>query len=398
MPLLLIRQDITQMEVDAVVNAANGNLLMGGGVCGAIFRAAGPHELQTACRAIGHCDTGRAVITPGFAMKAKYIIHTVGPIWQGGTDGEEEALRSCYTESLRLAAANGVSSIAFPLISSGIYGYPVAGALDVAVESIRGWLQEEDTQDMTVYLLLLNRTAYLTGTELYNDVLDYLGERGLGGGASDILTEESRGYVQRSSMRVKPRPVSCDEDVDLDFGSPEPPKSAMRSIPRPVSACVEKVCSGPSPSVSFMRHLQNAGIQPKRDARTAGMMAPVGVDDVLNKPAETFSATVMKLVDASGEKDSAVYKRANVDRKVFSKLRSNPEYQPSRDTAIALCIALKLSLEDATSLLARAGYALSPSVRRDRVIEYCMLNEVYEISKIDLLLFDLDMPTLSRAG
>ena len=397
MPLLLIRQDITRMDVDAIVNAANSELLMGGGVCGAIFRAAGPYELQQACSAIGHCPTGRAVITPGFALKAKYIIHTVGPIWQGGTDGEEEALRSCYTESLRLAASKGVRTIAFPLISSGVYGYPVAAALEVATESIRRWLEREDTEDTTVYLLLLNRTAYLAGTELYNDVLDYLGERGLGGGASDILTEESRGYAQRASMRVPPRPISpivC-ESLEADD------EDIWGSIP---SACYEKssscdrMMSPASRRRSLRSHLEELDIHLKDDPRTAGMMDPAGIEGVLDDPADTFSTTVLKLIDASGKKDSEVYNKANMNRRVFSKLRNNPEYQPSRDTAIALCFALRLSLEDASALLARAGYALSPAMRRDRIIEFCLLNEVYNILTVDTLLFDLELPTLSHAG
>ncbi|NLM46756.1 MAG: macro domain-containing protein [Firmicutes bacterium] len=153
MPLHIVQNDITKMQVDAIVNAANTALKMGGGVCGAIFRAAGAEQMQAACDAIGGCRTGEAVITPGFRLPAKYVIHTPGPVWQGGNKGEEELLRSCYLSSLELAQKHGCQSVAFPLISAGIYGYPKDQAMEVATTAIEDFLRENNSE-MDVYLVL----------------------------------------------------------------------------------------------------------------------------------------------------------------------------------------------------------------------------------------------------
>ena len=153
MTLKFLQADITTLKVDAIVNAANTQLLAGGGVCGAIFRAAGRYELQAACDKLAPIQTGEAVITPGFNLPAKFIIHTAGPIYQGGQFGEENLLRNCYTNSLKLAAENNLKSIAFPLISSGIYGYPPADALRVAVHAIKDF-----DGDIEVILTLMNKS------------------------------------------------------------------------------------------------------------------------------------------------------------------------------------------------------------------------------------------------
>ncbi len=151
MPFFKVQNDITKMETDAIVNAANRRLRVGGGVCGAIFRAAGVEKLQAACNGLGPIETGQAVITDGFHLPAKYIIHTAGPIYQGGNHGEEALLRACYMNSLQLAKEHGCKSIAFPLISSGIYGYPKEEALRVAEEAIGDFLT---SNEMDVYLVL----------------------------------------------------------------------------------------------------------------------------------------------------------------------------------------------------------------------------------------------------
>ena len=159
--LRIQKESIIEMDVDCIVNAANSQLRHGGSVCGAIFAAAGARELQAACDALGHCPTGEAVITPGFRLKAKYIVHAVGPVWQDGNCNEESLLHSCYQNAMKVAFAKGCRSIAFPLISSGIYGYPVKDAWRVAIKAIR-----ESPFDMDVTIAVIDDRALQLGTSI----------------------------------------------------------------------------------------------------------------------------------------------------------------------------------------------------------------------------------------
>ena len=176
MPFQIIRNDITTMDVDAIVNAANTNLIMGGGVCGAIFNAAGERELQMECDTLSPIKTGEAVITKGYHLLAKYIIHTAGPIWHGGNEGEEELLRNCYFNSLDIAKKFSLHSIAFPLISSGIYGYPLRNAIRVAIVTVSEFLCDIDDYDLNVFLVIYNNEDFLLGKELYENIQDLNGE------------------------------------------------------------------------------------------------------------------------------------------------------------------------------------------------------------------------------
>ena len=327
MPLIIVRNDITKMSVDAIVNAAKESLLGGGGVDGCIHRAAGPELLQE-CRTLGGCRTGEAKITGAYRLPCRYIIHTVGPVWNGGKCGEREKLASCYRTSLALAKEHGCETVAFPLISSGVFGYPKDQALRVAVDTISEFLAEND---MTVYLVIFSRTAYAIGNKLFADIAAYIDDHYV-----DAHTDSRRERMRRRGV-VESRMLTAYEDA-------------------PVAAS--------------------------------------GLDEALAHLDAGFSETLLKLIDRSGKKDSEIYKKANVDRKLFSKIRNNPDYKPSKATAIAFAIALELNLDETRDLVARAGYALSASSKFDVIIEYFIRQKKYDIFEINEALFAFDQSLL----
>ena len=328
MPLEIVRNDITKMSVDAIVNAAKESLLGGGGVDGCIHRAAGPELLQE-CRTLGGCRTGEAKITGAYRLPCKYVIHTVGPVWNGGEYGEREQLASCYRTSLALAKEHCCETVAFPLISSGIFGYPKDQALRVAVDTIGEFLLHND---MTVYIVIFSRTAYQISSKLFADIAEYVDDHYV-----DAHTDSQRERLRRMSV-LESRTLSADA--------------------------------------------------------AAAPMAVGGLDSLLAHLDAGFSETLLKLIDRSGKKDAEVYKKANVDRKLFSKIRNNPDYKPSKAPPIAFAIALELSLPETRDLIARAGYALSPSSKFDVIIEYFIMQRDYDIFKINEALFAFDQSLL----
>jgi len=332
MPLEIVRNDITTMAVDAIVNAANETLLGGGGVDGSIHRAAGP-ELLAECRTLGGCKTGNAKITKAYRLPCKHVIHTVGPVWNGGKYGERERLVSCYRTSLELAKAYKCETVAFPLISSGIYGYPKAQALRVAVDTIGEFLMEND---MTVYIVIFDRNAYEISGRLFADIAEYIDDNYV-----DEHSDSRRERLRRIN-RLESKAMVC-EDAVPDF---------------------------------------------------MAMSVAGGLDDILIELDAGFSETLLKLIDRTGKKDSEIYKKANVDRKLFSKIRNNPDYKPSKATAIAFAIALELSLEETKDLIARAGFALSHSSKFDVIIEYFIKQKKYDIFEINEALFAFDQSLL----
>ena len=365
MPLLLVRNDITRMTVDAVVNAANPSLLGGGGVDGAIHRAAGP-ELLAECRTLGGCKTGEAKITGAYRLRAKYVIHTVGPIWRGGDHGEEHLLRSCYRRSLELASSHGCETVAFPLISSGVYGYPKAEAFRVATEAVSAFLQDHD---LTVYLVLFDRAAFLLGGDRFGDVQSFIDD-------AYAEAEEKRPRNLKSNRWAKePREFMADT---ASF-------SAAREEAQE-DACL---CA---PAAPMPAH-QAAPKKPKLPAQKQ-QAAAQDLDDLLHKLDEGFSKTLLRLIDEKGLTDVQCYKRANIDRKLFSKIRSDPHYKPSKTTAVAFALALELTLPETQSLLARAGYTLSHSFLFDIIVEGCIQKGIFSVLSVNELLFAYDQPLL----
>ena len=331
MPLNIVQQDITTLRVDAIVNAANPQLAQGGGVCGAIFAAAGTERMREACDNIGSCPVGQAVVTSGFSLPARWVIHTVGPVWQGGAGGEEALLRACYRNALALAGAHRLRSIAFPLISAGSYGYPRDAALLVAISEIGAYLLEHD---LDVTLALYSRDPDEAGAERFRGIRAFLG----GAHAAPM---------PRAAYRKAAR---------TDAAGQEPPVAATKPEPMFASAAWP---SALSPRL-------------KEAASRAG---------------ETFSQRLLRLIDERGLSDPEIYRRANLDRRLFSKIRGNKHYQPSKNTALALAVALRLNLDQTADLLRSAGYALSPASRFDRIVEYFITTEKFDIFQINEALF-----------
>jgi O-acetyl-ADP-ribose deacetylase (regulator of RNase III)/transcriptional regulator with XRE-family HTH domain len=340
MPFTIVRQDITKMKVDAIVNAANTDLQMGGGVCGAIFKAAGAAQLQAACDKLSPIKTGEAVITSGFDLPAKFVIHAAGPVYRyQNTEQSEKLLRSAYMESLRLAIENNCESIAFPLISSGIYGYPKDEALQVATAAIQDFLINND---IDITLVVFDKSAFTVSRELLGAVESYIDEH----------------YVD--THQIKRRKL-----LDVER--------------KAISEADERA---------------NIFNEPLLEEMLAPIGAPAPLDDLVGNLDEPFSQMLLRLIDAKGMTDVEVYKRANLDRKLFSKIRSNKGYMPSKRTAIALAVALKLSLDETDDLLERAGYALSHAVKFDVIVEYFITNGKYDVFEINEVLFEYDQPLL----
>lgn len=332
MPFTIIRQDIIKMDVDAIVNAANTDLQMGGGVCGAIFDAAGAAELQAACNKVAPVKTGGAAITPGFALKAKHIIHATGPVYRHwNKEQARNYLYSAYENSLRLAVENGCESIAFPLISSGIYGYPKAEALQVATQAITDFLAEHD--ELNVYLAVFDREAFDASKTLMGKVASYIDEH----------------YI--SEHRFSRRRLA-----EIEYNAP----------------CDYEIYGAPATAAAPSAKL----------------------DEMISKMDEPFSIALGKLIYAKGKTDPEVYKKANIDRKLFSKIYSVKGYTPKKRTILAIAVALELSLDETDDLLGRAGYALSNADIFDVIVEYFIISHKYDIYEINTVLFQYDQPQL----
>ena len=328
------------METDAIVNAANSRLLEGGGVCGAIFSAAGAEELQRACDKIGFCKTGDAVITKGFNLKAKFIIHTVGPIYGENPKEEEKQLYSCYQKSLEIAKKKHLESIAFPLISSGIYGYPKAEAMKIATKAIKDFLSENEMQ---IYLVVYDKKAFGISEKLFDEVKTYIEER-----------------------LIKP-----DTRQSIVFNTPEDATQFT------VDAIREMYLKETDTQIAYPR------------ASSARLEKKESLDDLLNQKTETFSQMLLRLIDEKGMTDVEVYKRANIDRKLFSKMRKK-DYVPKKTTVLAIIIALRLNMSEAEELLNRAGFAFSKARKFDVIVEYFIEHGMYDIFEINETLFAFD--------
>ena len=346
MPLEIIRNDITKVSADIIVNTANPRVAVGRGVDEAIYKAAGRDALFAERKKIGDMVPGEIAVTPAFGLKAKHIIHAVGPAWEGGERGEPEAVASCYSRSLEKAKALGAQSIAFPLLASGTYGFPKKVALRIAISEIRSFLSEND---MTVYLVVYDKESFQVSGTVFDKIKAFIDDE-------DVVEEKTFVRYARPPVNI----VYTGADIDEDTGA-----DAWVDIGEDTGAVD-----------SFEETFDES------------------LDEKLEHMSETFQEHLFRLIDRKGLDDREVYKRANIDRKHFSKIRSNANYNPSKRTALALAIALELNLDETTDLLLRAGIALSPSNPFDVIMTYCIENEITDIYEINCILFNYDQPTL----
>ena len=354
MPFEIVRNDIVNMQVDAVVNTANPNPVIGSGVDSGIHKKAG-QKLLLARQKIGCIAFGDAAITPGFNLDAKYVIHTVGPVWEDGNHGEDQILSSCYRKSLALAKEHECESIAFPLIATGNYGFPKPLALQIAVREISTFLLENEMQ---IYLVVFGKEAFALSEKLFKSVSSYIDENYIRSKTLDEYGTEIV-YGPRLETRRIRKQLKQSEQIREDICPPQSCKECLA-----MSADAEVTMD----SDDWGRLLKNLD---------AG-----------------FSETLLQLIDRTGKKDSAIYKKANVDRKLFSKIRNNMDYKPSKTTALAFAFALELDVDETKDFIGRAGFALSHSSKFDVIVEYFLVNRNYDVFELNEVLFAFDQPLI----
>lgn len=349
MPLKIVRNDITKVKADAIVNSANKNPICGGGAEYHIYQAAGHAELLAAREKVGALNVAEVAVTPAFALKAKYIIHTVGPKWNGGVSGETLALENCYTGALEKAKKLGCETIAFPLISSGVFKFPKDSALKIALKAIGTFLQ---TNEMDVQLVVFDRKSFEVSEDLYSDIHAYIDDNYVQDKYDDV-----HDYVRQR----------WDENRNDSWGNLNRERDCIKLD---IEESIDKLCD------------------------KAKCLCAESLDDILAKPGETFCNKLFHLIHEKNLDDVDVYKKANLDRKHFSKIRSNMDYKPTKKTALALAIALHLNLDETADLIARAGFALSPSNTGDLIVKFFIEREKYDIWEINSMLFKFGQPTL----
>ena len=385
MPFRIVRNDITKMDTEAIVNTANEQPAVGTGCDHAIYEAAGYEELLAYRKEkVGEVREGDVFMTPGFRLPAKYIIHAVSPLYYDGSRGEKELLRSCYRKSLALAAENGIRSIAFPLISTGGFGYPKEEGMRIAVDEIHAFLL---TSDMQIYLVVFDEKATQMGRNLYPDLEAYIDlnyvqlkreeEYGDGWFAASVAREEAAKpeKLEKPSRKLFGR-------ADKLFTRPRRPSAQAEMAAEPEEKSYASETNLFASSSSFADN--DAAIE-EMERKLAERMAHMS---------DTFPQYLLYLIAEKGMGNAEVYKRAIVDKKVFSKIKNNPDYHPQKLTALCLCIGAKLSMDETKDLLARAGYALSPCDKTDIIFSYFIEHEIYDMIELDIQLEEHGLPCI----
>ena len=362
MPFQIVRNDITKVKADVIVNTANQRPVIGSGTDSAVYHAAGEQQLLAERKKIGNIAPGQVAVTPAFGLSAKYIIHTVGPAWEDGNHGERDVLHSCYEKSLAKAAELKAESIAFPLIATGVYGFPKDDALNIALAEIGKFLL---THDMKVILVVFDRKAFELSGKLVGDIDEFIDDHEV-----SATKAAEYGYPEDLLERRRMEMANMPENEELF---------------RRRTEILDK---------EEEEELYDAAIPPM----SAPLMDMGGesLDDVLQNAGDTFQQKLLELIDASGMDDVTVYKKANIDRKVFSRIRCKEDYKPKKKTAVAFAIALELDMPTMLDLLARAEIAFSPSNKFDLIITYFVTHGIYDIFEINAALFKYGQPILGE--
>lgn len=361
MPFKIVRNDITKMKVDAIVNTANHKPIYSSGTDTAVYKAAGEDKLLAARKKIGYIDEGEVAITSGFKLYAKYIIHAVSPLYIDGKHNEADKLRGCYEKSLQLALKHKCKSIAFPLIATGSFGYPKSEGMEIALNIINNFLMKEE---MMIYLVVFDNEAVRLSGQLFDDIQSFIDE--------NYVAEKQReeyDYVEELNLLEPEESVDSEPDEDC----------TSRTL------CMSEKSSRPTQSI--FPQISQSMAAPKLQT----MASKRSLEDLMNNIGETFQQQLFRLIDERGRDDVDVYKKAGKDKKFFSKIRNNVNYQPSKHTVFAFALSLELSLDETKDLLASAGFAFSPASKFDWAMVYVIEHKIYNLYRVDCVLYDLKL-------
>ena len=393
MAFQIVRNDITKITADAIVNTANPEPVFMEGTDSAIYLAAGADELLSERAKIGPIAEGEVAVTPAFKLDAKYIFHTVGPVWNGGGEGEKETVRKCYLNCLKKACELGIESIAFPLISTGVYGFPKAEALLIATSVFSEFLADHE---LDITLVVFDNESFTLSGKIFAGVNEYIDENyaaekiseeygftgGAAYGAGFGAATSGAGFGSAAEEVCEDKEAALIEEREKEREERRSRRKNLLHSVRDYTGLEARGKSAMAVPAASMAQMEAAS-KPQRS-----------LDDVVKNVSETWSQSLLRLITEKGYTDTEVYKRANADRKLFSKIRSNKDYQPKKATALAFALALKLNIDETKDLLGRAGYALSKSSITDLIVEYFIENQVYDIMTINLALYEHNEPLL----
>ncbi|MCQ2497225.1 MAG: macro domain-containing protein [Lachnospiraceae bacterium] len=394
MALKIVRNDICKMKTEAIVNTANQYLTIGAGCDSAIYKAAGEEKLLNYRREhIGEAEEGDVFVTPGFNLLAKYIFHAVSPAYHDGNHGEEEKLRACYRKCLELADKYMLKSIAFPLISTGSFGYPMEDGIRIAADEINAFML---SHNMDVYLVVFDTKSTLLGEKLYPKLEAYIDR-------NYVVKAQAEEY---GAAYFNLLPGDATEDRAYSRGSAKTERRLRDNLPKfaaKMASMAPSAYMAPSPAEASVKE---AGIDAERaeikdkstfcfeDNNEFDEKQESRLKERMKHLSDSFSEYLLYLIKSKGMDNVDVWHRGIVDKKVFSKIKNNADYHPKKLTAMCLCIGAKLNLDETKDLLARAGYALSPSDKTDIIFSFFIENEIYDMIELDIQLEEYGLPCI----